>query len=99
MADERGAPTDFGGAVFPNPDNVAPVLDTEIGPPQKINANINNAPLVTPKGNIDNAPLGNPAYSRRVQYPTGQIVAFPDHLSPEEFDKAAKKVWGQFKEQ
>ena len=47
MADERGAPTDFGGAVFPNPDNVAPVLDTEIGPPQKTNANINNAPLDT----------------------------------------------------
>ena len=27
MADERGAPTDFGGAVFSNPENVAPVLE------------------------------------------------------------------------
>ena len=29
-------------SVFPNPENVAPVLDTEIGPPQKTNANIEN---------------------------------------------------------
>ena len=215
MADERGAPTDFGGAVFPNPDNVAPVLDTEIGPPQKTNANISN--YRTPKvqrlpegmlvpGNIDlnhrptvkNAdgsesteystsfqdenghevliptviggrfftpkgtkpPVGSdaekkmiqaaiayhrsdpthphlgvfdsaenadayaeiahsskrnpngepmyvapslhpgpgPSYSRRVQYPTGQVVAFPDHLSPEEFNNATKKAWEQFKQ-
>jgi hypothetical protein len=96
---QQGAPTDFGGPVFPNPDNVSPVLDTEIGPPQKKNANINNAALETPEGNIDNAPLGNPAYSRKVQYPTGHIVAFPDHLSTEEFDKAAKQAWEQIKTQ
>ena len=27
-----GAPVDFGGRVFPNPDNIQPVLDTDIKP-------------------------------------------------------------------
>lgn len=30
MADEQGAPSDFGGRVLPNPTGIKPVLDTEI---------------------------------------------------------------------
>lgn len=59
-----GAPVDFGGRVFPNPDNIQPVLDTDIKPeavePVGATMRTDNAPLETPKGNIDNAPLGHP---------------------------------------
>jgi len=54
---------------------------------------------------IENAHLGHPEmspipkHSRTVQYPTGHIVAFSDHLTPEEFDKAAKVAWQKIKEQ
>jgi hypothetical protein len=53
---------------------------------------------------IENAPLGHPEmpaipkHSRVVHYPTGHIVAFPDHLPPEEFDKAAKQAWKKIKQ-
>jgi hypothetical protein len=39
------------------------------------------------------------SYSRTVQYPTGQVVAFPDHLSLDEFNQAAKQAWQKIKEQ
>ena len=104
-----GAPVDFGGRVFPNPDNIQPVLDTDIKPevvePVGATMHTDNAPLETPKGNIDNAPLGHPEmpaipkHSRTVAYPTGHIVAFSDQLSPAEFDKAAKAAWKKIKEQ
>ncbi len=59
-----GAPVDFGGRVFPNPDNIEPQLDTDIKPevvePVGATMRTDNAPLETPKGNIDNAPLGHP---------------------------------------
>jgi hypothetical protein len=56
---EEGAPADFGGPVFPNPQGVKPVLDTEIKPepmrlPTGVKANIDNAPLTNPKGDISN---------------------------------------------
>lgn len=63
-----GAPTDFGGRVLPNPDNIEPQLDTDIKPPtisSDTQPSIQNAPLATPRGDISNAPLGNPARAPR----------------------------------
>jgi hypothetical protein len=63
-----GAPTDFGGRVIPNPNNISPVLDTDIKPPaisSDTQPSIQNASLATPQGDIHNAPLGNPAMSPR----------------------------------
>ena len=40
-----------------------------------------------------------PKHSRTVNYPTGHVIAFPDHMSPAEFDKAAKAAWQKIKEQ
>jgi hypothetical protein len=109
-----GAPVDFGGRVLPNPDNLQPVLDTDIKPnikePVGATMSIENyhAPRITisPKGyeQIENAPLGHPEmsaipkHSRVVHYPTGHVVAFSDQLSPEEFDKAAKQAWKKIKQ-
>jgi hypothetical protein len=111
-----GAPVDFGGRVLPNPDNLQPVLDTDIKPnveePSGATMSIENyhAPRITKTPSkdyerIENAPLGHPEmpaipkHSRVVHYPTGHIVAFSDHLSPAEFDKAAKQAWQKIKEQ
>jgi hypothetical protein len=109
-----GAPVDFGGRVLPNPDNLQPVLDTDIKPnikePVGATMSIENyhSPRITisPKGyeQIENAPLGHPEmpatpkHSRVVHYPTGHVVAFSDQLSPEEFDKAAKQAWEKIKQ-
>jgi len=108
-------PVDFAGAILPMPNPaVAPHLDTDapsdIVTPVDATGHIENAPLpkVTkvPVGQevIQNAQLGHPekapiTHSRTVQYPTGHIVAFSDHLSPAEFDKAAKQAWTKIKEQ
>jgi hypothetical protein len=58
-----GAPTDFGGRVLPNPDNIQPVLDTDIKPevtePVDAKMSVDNAPLSTPQGITQNAPLGH----------------------------------------
>jgi hypothetical protein len=53
--DERGAPADFPGRVFPNPKNIKPVLDTDIKPEVDEPSgggemSIENAPLKTPDG-------------------------------------------------
>jgi hypothetical protein len=61
MSDEHGAPADFGGRVFPNPDNIEPVLDTDIKPrvdepSGDAKMSIENAPLKTPKGDTHNPP-------------------------------------------
>jgi hypothetical protein len=109
-----GAPVDFGGRVLPNPDNLQPVLDTDIKPnikePVGATMSIENyhSPriAISPKGyeQIENAPLGHPEmpaipkHSRVVHYPTGHVVAFSDQLSPEEFDKAAKQAWEKIKQ-
>jgi hypothetical protein len=58
---QEGAPADFAGPVFPNPDNVQPVEDTKIQPevdPIDPSAQIStqNAPLETPQGDISNTP-------------------------------------------
>jgi hypothetical protein len=108
-------PVDFPGAVIPMPNPaVVPHLDTDapsdIVTPVGATEHIENAPLSritkSPSGQevIQNAQLGHPerapiTHSRTVQYPTGHIVAFPDHLSPEEFDRAAKQAWQKIKEQ
>ena len=64
-----GAPVDFGGRVFPNPDNIQSVLDTDIKPevvePVGATMRTDNAPLKTQQGSIANAPLGNPAMQPR----------------------------------
>ena len=59
-----GAPIDFGGRVLPNPDNISPVLDTDIKPEvdeptTDTKPNIENASLKTPQGSISNAPIGH----------------------------------------
>ena len=53
-----GAPVDFAGRVLSNPDNISPVLDTDINP---------EVEGVSPdtKSDISNAPLGNPAMQPR----------------------------------
>ena len=83
----------------------------DIVTPVEATGHIENAPLpkITkkPAGNevIQNAQLGHPEmpaipkHSRTVAYPTGHVVAFSDHLSPAEFDKAAKAAWQKIKEQ
>ena len=66
-----GAPVDFGGRVLPNPDNLQPVLDTDIKPnveePSGATMSIENyrAPRVTKAPStdyerIENARLGHP---------------------------------------
>ena len=98
-----------------NPPTPPPHLDTDassdIVTPVDATGHIENAPLpkITkkPAGNevIQNAQLGHPEmpaipkHSRTVAYPTGHVVAFSDHLSPAEFDKAAKAAWQKIKEQ
>jgi hypothetical protein len=66
--EEKGAPAGFPGMVLPNPDNVKPVLDTEIEKktdtdrlPTGIKADIDNAPLKTPKGDTSNPPTAQVA--------------------------------------
>ena len=108
-------PVDFPGAILPMPNPaVVPHLDTDapsdIATPIDATGHIENAPLPritkAPAGQevIQNAQLGHSekapiTHSRTVQYPTGHIVAFSDHLSPAEFDKAAKAAWQKIKEQ
>ena len=98
-----------------NPPTPPPHLDTDApsdtATPVGATGHIENAPFpkVTkkPVGGevIQNAQLGHPEmpaipkHSRTVAYPTGHIVAFSDHLSPVEFDKAAKLAWQKIKEQ
>jgi hypothetical protein len=97
-----------------NPPTPPPHLDTDapsdIATPVVATGHIENAPLPritkSPTGqeSIQNAAIGHPerapiTHSRTVQYPTGHIVAFSDHLTPEEFDKAAKVAWQKIKEQ
>ena len=65
-----GAPPDFAGRVLSNPDNISPVLDTDIKPEVEgispdTKSDISNAPLKTQQGSIANAPLGNPAMQPR----------------------------------
>jgi hypothetical protein len=108
-------PVNFPGAILPMPNPaVVPHLDTDapsdIVTPIDATEHVENAPLPritkSPSGQevIQNAQLGHPemapiTHSRTVQYPTGHVVAFPDHLPPEEFDKAAKLAWQKIKEQ
>jgi ElaB/YqjD/DUF883 family membrane-anchored ribosome-binding protein len=55
-----GAPADFPGRVFPNPQGIKPMLDTEIPPPETerlsggAKMNTDNAPLTNPKGDVSN---------------------------------------------
>jgi hypothetical protein len=108
-------PVDFAGAILPMPNPaVVPHLDTDApsdtATPIDATGHIENAPLPkitkSPSGQevIQNAQLGHPerapiTHSRTVRYPTGHVVAFSDHLSPAEFDKAAKAAWQKIKEQ
>jgi hypothetical protein len=75
-----GAPTDFGGRVLPNPDNIQPVLDTDIKPeitePVDAKMSVDNAPLETPKGTIDNAPLGHPEMTPRPKRVLDKTIPF-----------------------
>jgi hypothetical protein len=82
MADDKGAPVDFGGRVLSNPDNVKPTLDSdariktdEPGPDAKMS--IQNAALSDSTGTIKQHPLQQ-HFSKtkpRVQYKNQPVVS------------------------
>jgi hypothetical protein len=51
----KGAPADFGGPVFPNPDNLVPLMDTEAPPVPKpsVKMDVSNPP----RNQIEHHPL------------------------------------------
>ena len=85
--EQHGAPAGFPGMVLPNPDNVKPVLDTEIEKktdtdrlPTGVKTNIDNAPLKNPKGDVSNPPTADvqPEQGREISAttlkPYGQVM-------------------------
>ena len=87
------------------PSDVAKPVDASISTGNYHAPRITKTPS-TDYERIEKAPLGHPelspvpaGHSRTVKYPTGHVIAFPDHMSPEEFDKAARAAWAKIREQ
>lgn len=68
-------------------------------PAEKPSTEISSGYTETPDGlttmGYTTQPESQPAYTRTVQYPNGNVVAFPDTLSEQEFASAAKNAWTQ----
>jgi hypothetical protein len=82
-----GAPVDFGGRVFPNPDNIQPVLDTDIKPEavEPVGATMStenyHAPIITREPSkdyerIEPAALGHPEIAPKPKRVLDKTIPF-----------------------